>query len=256
MRQLMSAVAFATMCLWLAVAAAGAANRPPPVLQQGSTQEAAVGVPSVEGIIDPADVYEPERAARFPDLLHAHIDVYWSNRFAEAGRSYRSPAGVVGFSTPIETGCGLADPEVDTAFYCVLDETIYYSIEFRQIIEENIGDYGWVVVVAHEWGHHVQRLLGYDLVILPYQAGDAPPLAFEQQADCLAGAYTESAELSEWLDPGDVDEALLVTELSGDPAGTAILHPSAHGSGKARVAAFDEGYELGIAGCGLELQGG
>ncbi|MBA3415587.1 MAG: neutral zinc metallopeptidase [Chloroflexia bacterium] len=209
--------------------------------------------PAVAGMIDPAAVSEPERAARFPDLLHAHVDVYWSDRFAESGRSYRPPAGVVGFTTTIDTGCGLADPETETAFYCILDETIYYSVEFRRIIDENIGDFGWVTVVAHEWGHHIQRQLGYDLVILPYQGGDIAPITLEQQADCLAGAYTDSAELSGWLDPGDLDEAMLVTGLSGDPPGTSVFDPSAHGTGSARVVAFIEGYELGFAGCGLDL---
>ncbi|MCC6314268.1 MAG: hypothetical protein IT337_09665, partial [Thermomicrobiales bacterium] len=61
------------------------------------------------------------RAARFPDPLHAHIDAYWAARFAEAGRSYVPPRGVVGFSEPMPTGCGSADPRTETAFYCVLD---------------------------------------------------------------------------------------------------------------------------------------
>ena len=204
-------------------------------------------------MIDANALSEPERAARFPDPLHAHVDVYWSDRFAEVGQPYRPPTGVVGFATVIETGCGLADPDRETAFYCVLDETIYYSIEFREIIETSIGDYGWVVVVAHEWAHHAQRLVGSDLAMLPYQPGDGTSIALEQQADCLAGAYTEAAELSGWLDPGDVGEAITMTELSGDPPGTAVQHPTAHGSGAERVGAFSQGYELGIAGCGLGL---
>lgn len=207
----------------------------------------------VGDMVDPNEAYDPERAARFPDPLHAHVDAYWSDRFAEAGRPYRPPAGVVGFSTAIETGCGLAEAAEETAFYCVLDETIYYTVEFRQVIEENIGDYGWVVVVAHEWGHHVQRQLGYDVAMLPYQSGNVAPIALEQQADCLAGAYTDAAELSGWLDPGDVDEAILMTGLSGDPPGTAIHNPTAHGSGAERVDAFFEGYELGISGCELGI---
>jgi len=206
-------------------------------------------------MIDAAELAEPERAARFPDPLHAHVDIYWSDRFAEAGRPYRSPGGVVGFSTVIETGCGLADPVKETAFYCILDETIYYSVEFREIIEANIGDYGWVVVVAHEWGHHIQQQLGYDVAMLPYQAGGIPSIALEQQADCLAGAYTDAAELSGWLHPGDVDEAITMTELSGDPPEMGDRHPTAHGSGAERVAAFVEGYEEGLAGCELELEG-
>lgn len=206
-----------------------------------------------DDLIDPAAVYETDRATRFPDILHAHVDAYWADRFAEAGRPYRSPGGVVGFSQPIETGCGIADPATETAFYCVLDETIYYSDEFRSTIETNIGDYGWVVVVAHEWGHHAQQLLGDDATMLPFQSGGSPSLAIEQQADCLAGAYTEAAEFSGWLETGDVGEAIATTGLSGDPHGTTIFDPAAHGSGAQRVAAFGEGYERGLSVCGLSL---
>lgn len=217
-----------------------------------STDQPVVAQTSIDNVlIDPAEAYEPSRAARFPDPLHAHIDAYWADRFQEAGRTYRSPGGVVGFTNTIETGCGLADAAVETAFYCVLDETIYYSVTYRDIVDENIGDYGWVVVVAHEWGHHVQRILGYDVAMLPYQTGDLAPVLVEKQADCLAGAYTDIAELSGWLDPGDVNEGIRMTELSGDPAGTAIQLPTAHGSGSDRVAAFLSGYELGLDGCSL-----
>lgn len=204
-------------------------------------------------IVDPAAVYEPERAARFPDILHAHVDAYWSARFAAAGLDYRPPRAVIGFSTPIETACGQADPLTETAFYCVLDETIYYAEPFRQIVEENIGDYGWVVVIAHEWGHHVQRLLGFDLATWSFQSGDVRSVAIEQQADCLAGAYTDAAELSAWLDPGDINEALRMTGLSGDPPGTEWDDERAHGTSEERVKAFTDGYRQGLATCELGL---
>jgi predicted metalloprotease len=259
-RQLLAALAVAAAILPSggavavhAAAQAGAGGGDATGWTAASAVRALVDEELVDDVIDTSALSDPERAARFPDPLHAHVDVYWAERFAEAGRPYRSPAGVVGFATTIETGCGLADPNHETAFYCVLDETIYYSVEFRQIIEANIGDYGWVVVVAHEWAHHAQRLLGYDVAMLPYQAADVAPIALEQQADCLAGAYTEAAELSGWLHPGDVDEAITMTGLSGDPPGTTAHHPTAHGSGEERVAAFVRGYEQGIVGCDLGL---
>ncbi len=209
--------------------------------------------PAVAGMIDPAAVSEPERAARFPDLLHAHVDVYWSDRFAESGRSYRPPAGVVGFTTTIDTGCGLADPETETAFYCILDETIYYSVEFRRIIDENIGDFGWVTVVAHEWGHHIQTELGL-FNSGPMRANDGTyAVTFELQADCLAGAYTQDAEARGWLDPGDIDEAILLTTAAGDPTGTTVDNPNAHGTSAQRVDAFLTGYQEGLTGCDLDL---
>jgi uncharacterized protein len=218
----------------------------------GAAQDAAPAVGGLQdAVIDPAAVRQAERAARFPDPLHAHVDAFWADRFAQVGLPYQPPGGVVAFDAPIPTGCGVADPATETAFYCVLDGTIYYAAEFRRIIEQNIGDFGWVVVVAHEWGHHVQLLLGYDAGVLSWAVGRTPSVAMEQQADCLAGAYADSAEFSGWLDPGDIDEALLITGLSGDPVGTAPGDPEAHGSGPERVAAFSAGYAQGLAACGL-----
>ena len=200
-----------------------------------------------------ADEAPIPREILFPDPLHAHVDAFWQARFDDVGREYRPPAGVIPFDTPIVTACGRADPGEEAAFYCVIDEKIYYSTSFRQLIESQIGDFAWVVVVAHEWGHHVQAQLGFELGTSPDLAGEVLPIEFEQQADCLAGAYSVDAEISGWLDTGDVDEALYMTEISGDPPGTAWNDPRAHGSGDDRIDAFLEGYSGGIGVCDLEL---
>ena len=191
----------------------------------------------------------------FPDPLHAHVDQYWAARFQEAGRAYDSPGGVVAFEEPIVTACGRAEPEREAAFYCVIDEKIYYSSEFRALIETQIGDFAWVIVVAHEWGHHIQAKLGFDLGVVPDRAGEILPIELEQQADCLAGAYAIDADVTGWLDPGDIDEALYMTEISGDPPGTAWNDPRAHGTGDERIDAFMQGYTDGLAGCDLDLTG-
>jgi predicted metalloprotease len=189
----------------------------------------------------------------FPDPLHAHIDKFWEARFQEAGRVYDPPNGVIAFDEPIVTACGRADPVREAAFYCVIDEKIYYSAEFRTLIENQIGDFAWVIVVAHEWGHHIQAKLGFDLGVVPDRAGEVAPIELEQQADCLAGAYAIDAELSGWLDPGDIEEALTITEISGDPPGTAWNDPRAHGTSDVRIDAFMTGYNARIAGCDLDL---
>ncbi len=200
-----------------------------------------------------ADEAPIPREILFPDPLHAHVDAFWQARFDDVGRDYRPPAGVIPFDTPIVTACGRADPDEEAAFYCVIDEKIYYSASFRQLIESQIGDFAWVVVVAHEWGHHVQAQLGFELGASPDLAGEVLPIEIEQQADCLAGAYSIDAEISGWLDPGDVDEALYMTEISGDPPGTAWNDPRAHGSGVDRIDAFLDGYSGGIGVCDLDL---
>jgi predicted metalloprotease len=200
-----------------------------------------------------ADTTPVPREVLFPDPLHADVDRFWAARFQEVGRDYEPPQGVVPFDEPIVTACGRADPVREAAFYCVIDEKIYYSAEFRTLIENQIGDFAWVIVVAHEWGHHVQAKLGFDLGVVPDRAGEVAPIELEQQADCLAGAYAVDAELTGWLDAGDIDEALAITEISGDPPGTAWDDPRAHGTGDARIDSFLTGYDAGITGCDLDL---
>lgn len=202
---------------------------------------------------DEPEVETVPREVLFPDPLHAHVDAYWAARFAEAGRQYESPKGVVPFSEKIVTACGRADPDQEAAFYCVIDEKIYYSESFRALIDEQIGDFAWVVVVAHEWGHHIQAQLGFELGVSPDLSDAVAPIALEQQADCLAGAYSIDAEITGWLDTGDIDEALRMTEISGDPPGTAWNDPRAHGSGDERIDAFLEGYSGGLSSCDLDL---
>lgn len=202
---------------------------------------------------DTQDVEPIAREILFPDPLHAHVDIFWEARFQEAGRFYDPPDGVIAFDEPIVTACGRAEPEREAAFYCVIDEKIYYSAEFRSLIEEQIGDFAWVVVVAHEWGHHIQAKLGFDLGVVPDRSGEVAPIEFEQQADCLAGAYAIDAEALGWLDPGDIEEAILMTEISGDPPGTSWNDPRAHGTSDARIDAFLGGYSGGLASCDLDL---
>jgi predicted metalloprotease len=196
------------------------------------------------------------REILFPDPLHAHIDQFWEARFQEAGRVYDPPDGVIAFDVPTVTACGRVDPDQEAAFYCVINQTIYYSAEFRTLVEEQIGDFAWVIVVAHEWGHHIQAALGFDLGVAPDRAGEVPPIELEQQADCLAGAYAVDAELVGWLEPGDIDEALTMTELAGDPPGTSGNDPRAHGTGDDRIDALLAGYSGGVAGCELDLSPG
>jgi predicted metalloprotease len=124
------------------------------------------------------------------------------------------------------------------------------------LVERQIGDFAWVIVVAHEWAHHIQAQLGFDLGVGPDRAGDAPPIELEHQADCLAGAYAIDAERTGWLDAGDIDEALTMTEISGDPPGTAWDDPGAHGTGDERTDAFLTGYSRSLAGCDLDLSRG
>ena len=184
------------------------------------------------------------------DAVIADIDAFWRDSFAAADRPYRPPA-VVSFHTPTGTACGRISLGVGPG-YCPLDETIYYNAEFRALGEDRLGDFAWVTIVAHEWGHHVQAELGLYASAEP-EEGEAYPVELELQADCLAGAYAQDAEARGWLEADDPEEAVAVTAAAGDPDGTAWEDPAAHGTAEQRVAAWEQGYAEGLPGCDLAL---
>ncbi len=201
-----------------------------------------------------SDTIPVDYVSALSNPLDRDVDDFWAGAFAKANQPYTPPAGVVSFDASIETACGAARPVDTVAFYCPADRTIYYTSDFRSLVETDVGDFGWVTVVAHEWGHHVQAQLGLlNERAAQSDGGDATVEEIELQADCLAGAYTRDAERRDWLDPGDVDEALLLTAVAGDPPGTPTDDPNAHGTSTERVAAFSDGYDDGLAGCDLAL---
>jgi predicted metalloprotease len=180
-------------------------------------------------------------ASQFIEVLD-QLDAFWSGNFAGAAATYRSPS-VIPLEDFVVTGCGPAGPE-DFAFYCPIDETIYYSPAGFAEHDQRIGDFGPIVVTAHEWGHHVQWLTG----VIP-----KPGNEFELQADCLAGAYASEAGQQGLLDPGDITEAVTSSADAGDPIGLPQDAPGAHGINDDRVIAFMRGYLDGATGCDLPL---
>ncbi len=180
-------------------------------------------------------------ASQLAEVLD-QLDAFWLSNFEVTGATYRSPA-VIRLEDFVITGCGPAGPK-NFAFYCPRDEAIYYSPDGFAEHEQRIGDFAPIVVTAHEWGHHIQWLIG----IVP-----EPGNAFELQADCLAGAYASEAGQQGLLDPGDVTEAVTSSAEAGDPLGLPQDAPGAHGINDDRVIAFMRGYLDGVTGCGLPL---
>src|SRR5262245_30180220 len=178
----------------------------------------------------------------FADLASA-IDAYWADVFHEAQRQYWSP-DIVNVEREISTGCGVIAPEPN-AFYCPPDQTIYLVPQFLQDQARLFGDYAPIAVLSHEWGHHIQNLLG---IVGPTSK------AFELQADCLMGSFTRHADESGLLDYGDFLEALDSAIDAGDPAFLPEDAPGAHGRPEDRVKDLTKGYGGGpVTGCTLPL---
>jgi predicted metalloprotease len=173
----------------------------------------------------------------FPDVVQ-DLNAFWQRAFGAVGTTYRAPI-VTTLEVPVVTSCGPAGPE-SLAFYCPAEEAIYYAPVGLEAHRRRIGDFAPVVVLAHEWGHHLQTVLG----IAP-----SPRNTFELQADCLAGAYARDAGKRGLLDPGDITEAVAMAATAGDPLGLPQDTPGAHGINDDRITAFMCGYLGGVDTC-------
>jgi uncharacterized protein len=173
------------------------------------------------------------------DMVLADIDAFWAGEFALNGNDYWA-AGIVPVVETVYSTCGPFGPYDNPAAYCPLDDSVYVSLPLGQEIQTTVGDFAWITILAHEWGHHVQQVLGltHELTI-----------DRELQADCLSGAYAQRALVQGFLQEGDVTEAVLINILSGDPIEMAETVEGAHGSSDYRVTAFMEGYFGGSPVC-------
>lgn len=178
------------------------------------------------------------------DLLHMatnDIDAFWRQSFAERAWGYNAPSTFTVYTMEqgLMTGCGKAPSW--SAFYCTVDHGIYVDHDLMQQELEVFGDFAPVIIIAHEWSHAVQSMLGIG-------THNNYVIQLEQNADCLAGAYARHADERGLLEEGDLLEAATSLIFAGDIS-TPWYHPEAHGGPVERVAAFALGYSSGIDAC-------
>jgi hypothetical protein len=162
------------------------------------------------------------------------------------------------FDQPRQTGCGQASPETGP-FYCPADQRVYIDLGFMQQIEEQFvggtSDLAEQYILAHEYGHHVQNLLGTNDQV--QQASRKDPnranqysVALELQADCYAGVWVGDANERGQLDsPDEIQEAITAAEGVGDDRiqqkTTGRIDPESwtHGSAEQRRSWFMRGVQ-------------
>lgn len=194
-------------------------------------------------VVAPFAAVRPAAAQVSPEAIAADLNAFWAGEFAAAGLGF-SPPGFSAVVGDTATGCGPIDELIlGPAGYCLLDRTIYYSPSWLQAFVQFSGDAALFVIISHEWGHHLQILLGGEAAITPET---------EQQADCLAGAYIASAEARGFAPPGTLQRGTGLSIRAGDPT----FLPEGfdqHGAGAYRGVAFMEGYMGGVEACGITL---
>jgi len=217
------------------------------------------------GLVDPApsrsvSVTE-EPLKHFVAVVLADTEDVWHVQFVKLGQTYREPKLVL-FSGRVSSACGMAGSAVGP-FYCPGDQKVYLDLEFFQELHDRFqapGDFAQAYVVAHEVGHHVQKLLGVSDRVREERSRvserDANHLSvrLELQADYLAGVWAHHAQkMKKILDPGDLEEALRAANAIGDDRlqkqGRGYVTPDSftHGTSAQRIRWFKKGFETGDA---------
>ena len=189
------------------------------------------------------------------------IQDYWSGVL---GADYR-PTDTVFFNGGVRTDCGGATSG-SGPFYCPADELVYIDLSFFDTLQQQFGAQGGLFVnayvIAHEYGHHVQNVLGINQQVTPGETGPASgTVRLELQADCFAGAWVNHAEtvpdesgepLIAEITQDDVDRALDAAARIGDDfiqqnlgGGTVDQDAFSHGTSEQRQRWFLTGYETG-----------
>lgn len=197
--------------------------------------------------------------ARFVSVVLADTEDVWGSVFKQAGGSYRQPKLVL-FRGATATGCGQGQAAMGP-FYCPADEKVYIDLGFYDILKSRLGapgDFAQAYVVAHEVGHHVQKLLGLSQKVddmrrrVSAAQANALSVRLELQADCFAGLWTHYSQRGKnWLDQSDIDQALNAASQIGDDTlqkrsqGYVVPESFTHGSSAQRKAWFQRGLEAG-----------
>lgn len=147
---------------------------------------------------------------------------YWRDAMPKAFNEQYQETDLVFFSGATNTGCGQATSQTGP-FYCPADSYVYIDLDFLAQLQAQFqapGDLASQYIVAHEFGHHIQNLLGTNDEVAQAQqsgSGDANELsvALELQADCYAGTWASSVQ-GQFENPQEVDEAINAAEAVGD----------------------------------------
>ena len=202
---------------------------------------------------------EQEQLADFVSVVLADTEDTWHALFAQHGKTYEEPVLVL-FSGLVQSACGMAQAAMGP-FYCPADQKLYIDLDFYEDLKQRHGapgDFAQAYVIAHEVGHHVQKLLGIsdEVQARRRRLGEAEAnqlsVRLELQADCLAGLWGYHADRTrQLLEDGDIEEALQAASSIGDDRlqrqsrGYAVPESFTHGSSEQRVRWFKRGISSG-----------
>jgi predicted metalloprotease len=195
------------------------------------------------------------------------IQAFWRTELPQSFGDQYKPAQTVYFSNRVSTGCGAADSGTGP-FYCPSDDRVYIDLTFYQLLADQLGapgEFAQPYVLAHEYGHHIQDLVGTEAQMRrdqernPSQA-NALSVKLELQADCYAGVWAKGAtgttdasgqKIFKSITTQDIQEGLQTASKIGDDTlqkrsgGTVNPAEFTHGTSAQRQQWFSTGYNSG-----------
>lgn len=183
-------------------------------------------------------------------------DKTWAALFARSGERFAQPK-LVFYGGNGQSGCGAAQAAMGP-FYCPADQGIYLDTSFFDELANRFGakgDFAQDYVIAHEFGHHIQNLLGTSDRVQQQMAnvsrteGNKLSVRLELQADCYAGVW--AAQNRDRMDPGDLEEGMTAAHAIGDDTlqreaqGRVVPDSFTHGTSAERAAWLKRGLDSG-----------
>ena len=215
------------------------------IAPRGDTREAPKGAPA-------------DQMGLFVSKVLGSTEVVWGRIFQQSNSQYRPPTLVL-YDGQVRSACGIAQSATGP-FYCASDEKLYIDLSFFRDLQSRFhapGDFAQAYVIAHEVGHHVQKLDGTFQKMqatrghVSQAEANRTSVRMELQADCYAGVWGHDAGNMNQLSSGDLVEALNAATAIGDDRlqkqtqGRVVPESFTHGTSEQRVRWFKRGMASG-----------
>ena len=196
-----------------------------------------------------------EERFHFVKVVMKGTEQVWTQEFAKIGKTYELP-GMTVYRGQIRTACGAGSAAMGP-FYCPGDQKVYIDLSFYDELAQTFrspGDFAQAYVIAHEVGHHVQKLLGTSDKVAAMQGRPdyhEYSVRLELQADYYAGVWANHSKQDLKLDNSDIEEAMHAANAIGDDAiqkqsqGRVVPHSFTHGTSAQRMRWFNKGLTSG-----------
>jgi len=210
---------------------------------------------------------DDERAS-FVKVVLADTEDVWNQLYSQSGKQYAEPTLVL-FRQSVQSACGMAGSATGP-FYCPGDQQVYIDLSFFEDMQNKLnapGDFAMAYVIAHEVGHHIQKLNGTSEKMhqlrqrLSEEEYNKYSVKLELQADFLAGVWAHHAQRTKnILEENDIEEALNAANAIGDDRlqkeaqGRVVPESFTHGTSAQRVYWFKKGFETGDVSQGNTFQ--